>query len=230
MKTLVKNKPKAKASKKKIFTDLVTPGVMYTLRNDPKISLMVTRLREHPFTMSIVNNTISHPAYFTYLSNMIHVYATLEDKFLSLPVFKSRGIAISEEYKFLYRTSRIYEDIMSYKALISPYLKHHNPRFYISNWIHNMRMRNPQLLVCEFYIRMLGDLHGSTALCSKLRFNQSYSFREIPEKIKIVENLVGIACKEFQTFEVSSVMINSLSFHLNFLSSIHADFIDDKLD
>jgi len=229
MKTLAKKKPTKKLKVASPERSLAS-GVMYTIRGEPKLQLMQKRLREHPFTLSIINNNFTHPAYYTYLSNIIHIYAILEDKFLTLPMFKAKGIMLSEEYKFLFRTPRIFEDIMSYKALISPYIKHHNPRMYISSWLQNMRMRDPHLLVCEFYIRMLGDLHGSTALCSKLRFNQTYSFRDIPGKIDLVERFIGMACKEFQSFEVVAMMINSYSFHLNFLSSLQADFIDDKLD
>lgn len=218
---------KTKALVKKT-EDNISSGILYTLRNDSKLNLLKSRLREHPFTLSIINNSFDNAAYYTYLSNIIMVYSVIEDRFLSLPVFKEKGLSLSEEYKFLFRTPRIYEDIMSYKATISPYVKHHNPCFYVYNWIQNMRMRNPQLLVCEFFIRYLGDLHGSTALCSKLRFCQTYAFREIPEKIKIVENLVSIACKEFSPSEIQSVMINSYSSHLNFLSGLQADFINDQ--
>jgi hypothetical protein len=220
MKTLTRPKKTKAKAKKTVSSSWVLQGI----RNDPKLNFFMKGLREHPFTQSLIDNTFSNDAYYTYLANLLPIYSILEDKFMTLSCFGLKEMQLSEEYKFLFRTPRIYEDVMSYKATISSYAKHHNPRMYNINWVQNMRMRNPRLLACEFYIRMMGDLHGSKTICTRLRFNQMFSFRDTEQKIKIVENLITIALKDFSPLEICTTLSNAYSFHLNFLNSLHTDF------
>lgn len=168
------------------------------------------KIESHPFIKRLIAGKLSDREYYTYLTNIIYIYREIEQNFFN--DLKSMD---------LLQTSKILNDINSYKSCLKPEVEvREAEKYFYNDWLNSIRSKPKFFRKADLYLRWLADMYGGQILKKKVKFNSALQFKNIRSKIKKIRIFIELGLDDHNIHQFINHINNSYDKHYEMVDNI----------